>query len=260
MANNSQYTIPQTFLNQNQEAQLAEDLSVRLQAQHAQQLAAFSSRLDAQQQQYVQRVDTYATEPHQQPIVSQPRYIERPEQKAFHAPYYDIKETENKLIDVRKVQLAIEEKKHPWLRAAKSLILAPKTRKAMEAVLIDKEFITGGKIVTELYARQGMQTNVKYRFGFTDDKWILYPETNDGTSAENSVSYEFNDDEMKKFFRGHRVPLAPGEDATMQYLIPRYYARNVEENYPVEAAITDLMSPEQANVDSIKRNDLDLAA
>jgi len=259
MANNSQYNIPQTFLNHNKEAQLAEDLSARLQAQHAQQLSAFSSILDAQQQ-YTQQAEAFATTQTQQPMVSEPRYIERPEQKAFHTPYYGIKETENKLIDVRKVQLAIDEKKNPWLRAVKSFVLAPKSREAMEAALIDKEFITGGKLVTELYARQSIQTNVKYRFGFTDNKWILYPETNDGTSAEHSVSYEFNDEEMKKFFRGHRVPTAPGEDATMLYLIPRYYTANIEENYPVEAAITDLMAPEEANVDTIQRNDLDLAA
>lgn len=258
--NPSQYHIPLKSINIDNEVQLAEALSKRLEEKHKQKVAAFGARLDSQNVQYARQAQEFTSRIQVQPIVSRPNYNKQPERNAFGAPYYNIKEIENKIVENRKVQIAIDQKHGQWLKATKALFITPKPA---EAVYIEKEFVIGGNIVAEIFAKLGIQTAAEYRFGYTgqeDDKWILYTLEKDGSSVENSVSYIFTDDEFKKFFRGHRVPSGEGESHTVTTIIPEYQKRVVEKLYPTEQALVDLLSPGEPNVDTITKSDLDLAA
>lgn len=189
-----------------------------------------------------------------------PNSIKQPERSAFDAPYETIKEIENTIVENRKVQVDIDQKQGHWLRATKALFFA---QKSPEAMYIEKEFVIGGELVSQLFAKLGTPTTAEYRFGYTgkeDDKWILYTLEKDGSSAENSVSYTFTDDECIKFFRGHRVPFGYGEQNTVATLIPEYQKRVVENLYPTEQALVDLMSSSESNVDTTTKTDVDLAA
>lgn len=251
MQNNSQYNIPQTFVNHNKEVQFAEALSARLDEQHAQQVAAFNARLDAQQ--YAkQAAIAFAAQaeaariPEPQPVMSEPVYVSRPERNMSYAPNYEIKEVENKLDSAHETALAIEAKSHPWLKTVKSFVLAPKPPLAQ---MIEKEGVTGGMLINKLMAEQGMTSHVQYRFFCENHEWFLYP-ANDPDSA---VHYQVTDTEIRKSYRGHLVPLDPGEDVTLRRLAPAYYQAVIEEHYPFEAILTELMSPEEPDVDTISR-------
>lgn len=270
---NSQYNIPQNhYASNNYEAQQAALISANLEAQQAQQVADFSARLDARQQaieaatlaardaamavyaqqeaqMHVQPQTQMQAQPYyqqQQPVVSEPIYRERAERNVYATPNYEIKEVENTLEGARKAQLELDAKKSVWSKTMKSFVVAPKPPLA---VLKEEEGVIGGEIVSALYAQQGVHTNGSFRFFYDDRDWFLYSEGH----YDDAVHYEVTDEEIKKSQYGHRVPTEPGEEAALRVLAPMYLKAVIEKMYPIDAIITDLMSPEEAGVDIIQR-------
>lgn len=261
-----QYRIPQNYIQSNNEAQLAEAISARLEAEHAQQAAAFAARLD--ERQYAIEAATVAArlaaEPEAvqaHPVVSEPTPVIRPEHETFKGPNYGIKEVENVMDSCRSAQLELNEKEknRKWLHAIKSLVIAPRPvmaeLKKQHDALIEKESITGGQLVAELFAEQGVHTTDRYRFYTENHEWFLYREGHE----QQVVRYIVTDNGIVKIQSGHTVEAGPGEEPALRILAPRYMERNIFEHYPLDAAITELMAPEP-NLDTITNRPDSLAA
>lgn len=270
--NNSQYNIPQNIYTTNSyEAEQAALISAKLEAEHVRQVADFSARLEARQHAMEAAITearnaamaAYAqhepqarpepviqqAQPQPQPIASMAYYRDRKEQHRFNAPNYGIKEVENVLESARKAQLAIDEDKNPIEKAAamvKSLFLEPVP--LLDAYK-DEEKIVGGDLVTKVYNEQGVNPAGQMRFFCDDHDWYLYIEG----QYDAAVHYEVTDDEIKKFQFGHRVQMLPGEEEALRMLAPRYLKAVIEKLYPIDAMITELMSPEEPKVDYIQR-------
>jgi hypothetical protein len=129
----------------------------------------------------------------------------------------------------------MEEKKQPWLKAAKALIITPKP---ILAELIEKESVILGKLVQKESPDQEnrvwvLEGDLFYGFSAKDKKKNI-------SLDQTTVRYLFNEEYVTKLFFGKSVPFVNGELENLAQLIPLIEPTLLHELYTVDEALEEL--------------------
>ncbi len=155
--------------------------------------------------------------------------------------YHFVKEIETRLESYRETAVAIEENKHKWLRAVKSLVTTPKP---IVSELIESESKIGGMLFQRQYPHHDI------RFWEKDGGWFCgYSDGAKVKLEDSTIHYEFSEYAIQKMYQGRTIPFVPGEETNLLNAVREFEHAVVHELYPFEEALQEL-----------KKDDVRLAA
>jgi hypothetical protein len=209
---NGQYSIPGTLAEPEQPAVFSSQFDV-LQYTPESQPAAYGAVYDMLTQ--------FETQP--------------PTPEVKQSVFSSFKPMSERLVSYRNTAIAMEEKKQPWLKAAKALIITPKP---ILAELIEEESVILGKLVQKESPDQEnrvwvLEGDLFYGFSAKDKKKNI-------SLDQTTVRYLFNEEYVTKLFFGKSVPFVNGELENLAQLIPLIEPTLLHELYTVDEALEEL--------------------